>query len=441
MASNDDQGILSYLLSAAGGATRGALSQAGQWLTGRDDSGPPPITPGQKQLTPEQAQWIMKQPGMSPQMLQAAAPIAAQAPGAKPPMPPVSPPMPQRPVLSPQGPGALNVPPVASEEEKARIQGQMVADAPEPPAPNPAAVTFSQAPQATPTGYANKPAVYDGMINAGVGMLRGRNAQESLANGFAGFNAGYDGKVAYDKAEATPKITPLGNGAFSLVAYPNGTQKILSNKEVQEYESQKQKEALEAVYGKQDHAAGIAEKTAIGKENRKASTAASAELQTLKQQLDVNNTALETLPRRDGLTQGGGTGIGGAIAGVLPGKRAAQISVDNMKLAAVKTAAWLKSSANLKGALSNIEGARLDKPLPANNASPAVWKAYLLEQNQLIQEVMANQRAIEARGQGAAAPAAPVASPEVPVAAPAAPQGGKFTNVPGVSSQASSKYY
>lgn len=76
-------------------------------------------------------------------------------------------------------------------------------------------------------------ALHAGLRNAAAHLMS--NDPNAFSKAYAGFNTGYEGKIAFDKAEKTPKVIPLNDGAQSMLVFPDGTQKIVQNAEVQQY--------------------------------------------------------------------------------------------------------------------------------------------------------------------------------------------------------------
>jgi hypothetical protein len=94
---------------------------------------------------------------------------------------------------------------------------------------------------------ANKNGLWNGMGAAGAALLGGTNFNKSLGQAVEGFNGAYDASVDKDRELNQPKVIPMADGAFTLLAYPNGTQKVVKNSEVA------------------DHLAGIKKQDALNK--------------------------------------------------------------------------------------------------------------------------------------------------------------------------------
>lgn len=68
-----------------------------------------------------------------------------------------------------------------------------------------------------------------GLMSAGAGLLAAPNLREGLAAGLTGFNRAYDTELLANR----PKVTPLANGAFSQISFPDGRVEVVSNDQVQ----------------------------------------------------------------------------------------------------------------------------------------------------------------------------------------------------------------
>ena len=77
-------------------------------------------------------------------------------------------------------------------------------------------------------------ALSSGAIAAGAGLLSAPNLREGLSRGLTGFNEGYNTELIANR----PKVTPLADGAFSQVTFPDGRIEIMSNTDVQKFQQQ-----------------------------------------------------------------------------------------------------------------------------------------------------------------------------------------------------------
>lgn len=78
---------------------------------------------------------------------------------------------------------------------------------------------------------ARNQALSAGLIGAGAGLLGAPNLKTGLANALTGFNRSYDVELLANR----PKVTPLANGAFSQISFPDGRVEVVSNSQVQDF--------------------------------------------------------------------------------------------------------------------------------------------------------------------------------------------------------------
>jgi hypothetical protein len=101
-------------------------------------------------------------------------------------------------------------------------------------------------PQAPQAPRKDMNSIYDGLINGGAALLGARNLKEGLGAGVQAFNQGYDDRTNKDRELNQPKVTPLADGAFTLLQFSNGTQKVVKNSEVAGYLNQQKIDAAKA---------------------------------------------------------------------------------------------------------------------------------------------------------------------------------------------------
>lgn len=74
-----------------------------------------------------------------------------------------------------------------------------------------------------------------GLLSLGAGLIGGPTLKEGLSKGLNGFNNAYNESITTNK----PKITPLADGAYTLVTLPDGSTKMMENKPVADYQLMK----------------------------------------------------------------------------------------------------------------------------------------------------------------------------------------------------------
>jgi hypothetical protein len=116
-----------------------------------------------------------------------------------------------------------------------------------------AASQAAPAPQAQSGPYSDKPIMNDGIMSPGTdallrfgaGMLSGRNFMDGLGRGLSGVadvRQGLQQRILeaqrQQRLDNQVKRTPLANGAFIYEQYPDGTSRVVPNKDVQEFQRQ-----------------------------------------------------------------------------------------------------------------------------------------------------------------------------------------------------------
>ena len=264
--------------------------------------------------------------------------------------------------------------------------------------------------QPQPQGRTDSNAIYDGLINGGAALIGGKNLKEGLAGGIAGFNDSYDARVAKDKADKAPKVIPLSDGAFTMLAFPDGTQKVVRNEEVANYITGQKQDATQAALAKIDYQARATAAATQGKEDRKIANDANEALQGTSALMDQYDHALDIVSK-----QGKGAQVAGAVPGI-SGFFGGDTASQNKFLSGLQVDARLAESAKLKGAISEKEQAMLKEPVPSlTDDRETVWKPWLEQRKAALQKVIDFQASQAARG--SQAPAAAPQAPQRPSAA------------------------
>lgn len=76
-----------------------------------------------------------------------------------------------------------------------------------------------------------------GLMSAGAGLLAAPSLSEGLAAGLQGFNKAYDTSLVANR----PKVTPLADGAFSQISFPDGTVQVVRNQDVEKFIMEREK--------------------------------------------------------------------------------------------------------------------------------------------------------------------------------------------------------
>ena len=85
-----------------------------------------------------------------------------------------------------------------------------------------------------------------GFMSAGAGLLAAPDLSSGLAAGLTGFNKAYDTSLVANR----PKVTPLADGAFSQISFPDGTVQVVENKDVEKFIMDKERVRAAAALSK-----------------------------------------------------------------------------------------------------------------------------------------------------------------------------------------------
>lgn len=159
-----------------------------------------------------------------------------------------------------------------------------------------------------------------GLMSAGAGLLAAPSLSEGLAAGLQGFNKAYDTSLVANR----PKVTPLADGAFSQISFPDGTVQIVQNKDVEKFIMDKEKMKAEAalnriVVGAQASAQGKAE--GLG---NTATLAAVPEIIQATQSANTLNDIANTLEKSSNLS--------GPFISMLPESVRSRVAPDSVKI-------------------------------------------------------------------------------------------------------------
>jgi hypothetical protein len=260
----------------------------------------------------------------------------------------------------------------------------------------------------------DKNSIYDGLINGGAALLGAKNLKEGLADGVTGFNNAYDAKTDKDRDLNQPKVTPLADGAFSLLQFSNGTQKVVRNDEVAKYVSQQKLDATTAAIMKLQASAGFQQQGKVDAENRAKADKAKAGLDSINEAIakfDAAGPAIERYGNAHRAAAATGS-IGGAIAGALD----PQVAIDNQQIGELNVQGILEHIKQLPGSASDKDVALLSQNVPAKGADPAVVKDWYARNKEALHRVAQKYSDQVVNAQGGTAQSQPVA--------PVAPTGG-----------------
>lgn len=285
---------------------------------------------------------------------------------------------------------------------------------------------------------ANRPGLSEALIGMGAGLLGSTGESNPLATGlskgFQGFNAGMAQGIENQKA----RVVPIAGGAFSQITHPDGRVEIVPNVEAQKF--------LRTMV--QDKADAAMRQTQYKFDNQPLTPGEQRELRELDTQInDATNkmsavqrakTALSD-PKINDWTRIAASGLpfGKAISEAL-GLPEADV---NRMVEDLKVDAWLVKSAFLKGAISDAENERLNKPMPSSFASKEKLLNWIEEREKDLAKMQQGLNRIRdtdyrrgarpAPAPSAPGPAAnPVPAPAPVESAPLPPVGGGNTDDP-----------
>lgn len=308
------------------------------------------------------------------------------------------------------------VPPYVLEalraQQQAQSQGPMdQAMAPQAPQGPMGAAMAPQAPQGPSMmdrfqARGDKNSIYDGLINGGAALLGAKNLKEGLADGVTGFNNAYDAKTDKDRELNQPKVTPLADGAFSLLQFANGTQKVVKNADVAQFLNQQKLDATTAAIMKLQASAGFQQQGKVDTENRAKADKAKAGLDSINEAItkfDAAGPAIERYGNAHRAAAATGS-IGGAIAGAID----PQVAIDNQQIGELNVQGILEHIKQLPGSASDKDVALLSQNVPAKGADPAVVKDWYARNKEALHRVAQkySDQVVNAQG-GATQPTAP----------------------------------
>jgi hypothetical protein len=278
---------------------------------------------------------------------------------------------------------------------------------------------------------ADSNSIYDGLIKGGAAMMGAKNLQQGLAEGVSGFNDAYDARTDKDKAENTPKVTQLADGAFSSVQYPGKPPVIMKNSEVAGYLDEQKKASAEVMANKLILNANLQNQGRIATENRATAKDATNKLAGIDATIAKFEDAKGAVDRY---------GRGGQAAGLIPGGNlvagvvSPETAVDNQRLQELNVKEVLSAGADLKGATSDKDMLFLAKAAPGPGASPEVLKDWHARTLEAMKNVRAKLQAQIERGDNGGMPQGSQSSPQQPSQRPAASSGG-VQNVDAVTAE------
>lgn len=261
---------------------------------------------------------------------------------------------------------------------------------------------------------ARQDALASGLIGAGAGLLgydKSKGPAAGLGAGLAGFNQAYDTQLVANK----PKVTPLANGAFVLVQYPDGRQEIVKNDEIMKYQTDSKAKELELWKAKESYKGDVQKDVAGAKEDIKNAPEARQAAENTDNLIKRYEGAIDiVMPIKknadgtpvldaDGKPQREPRGRLDQTS-ALPGAKqvgeffGAPAAADNQKLQELTVDETLLKTAQTKGAISNQEMDLFKSPMPQPWADPKVWEEKAKARLEVLRKIKTFQEQEAARG-------------------------------------------
>lgn len=216
-----------------------------------------------------------------------------------------------------------------------------------------------------------------------------------------------------------PKVTPLADGAFSLVTFPDGRTQIMKNDDVAQFLRDQETNKMANALAKIGYQGTVTQANQSAQVNNKTAGEARQALQASQALYDGWNKALGIVEgqAKDNPTMSKAQGLLPGVAGFFGGDQVAS----NKFLQGLKVDETLLNTARTKGAISNAEMELFASPIPAlSDDREKVWKPYIEARLPVIKKLMEFQQAEAARGDQA--PGANIPTPGGGKPAAAAPQ-------------------
>ena len=234
---------------------------------------------------------------------------------------------------------------------------------------------------------ARNSALSSGAIAAGAGLLSAPNLREGLAQGMTGFNRGYNTELLANR----PKVTPLANGAFSQITFPDGRVEVVSNEDVQKFLGEQTDAKVLGKMQLSQYNAGLATDKLQTQADIKERQENAPILQSTEDLLRKYEQATEIVNSQTGedrflgVTDAQIQGISPGIAGFFGGDEAA----NNKFLQGLIVDETLLNTAKTKGAISNAEMSLFKSPMPSlTDNRKEVWAPFVEQRKALLKSVI-----------------------------------------------------
>lgn len=203
-------------------------------------------------------------------------------------------------------------------------------------------------------------------------------------------------------AAKKPKVTPLADGAFSLITYPDGSTKVVKNDDVAQYLGDMQQTKFEQAIQKVITSGRVNAEGAAAKDDVKRGGDAREAVNQTQALLDGWTKAEEVVNQ-----QAKDSPIGSKVQGLFPGIAGFfggdQVAA-NKFLQGLTVDETLLNTARTKGAISDAEMRLFKSPIPSpTDDRETVWKPFIKERMPVIRKLLEFQKSEAARADNPAA--------------------------------------
>jgi hypothetical protein len=250
-------------------------------------------------------------------------------------------------------------------------------------------------------------AMNNSLIAAGSAMLGGKDFQAGTAAAGNAFNDTFDKTLTTQRDLNTPKVTPMADGAFSMVQLPGQQPQVVRNDQVAGF-LQGQKVLQGQI--ELNKAYGVQQMKQQGQDNQQARAQGyenNAKLLQTNNMLQNMDDAYKVVANDDdsGARQLAAKfpGMAGALGvdGAAKNKILANVSVDKQ----------LVQGALQKGAITNQEASAFTSDVPSATDANSVWRAWIERNKPIMQKIQASQQNIVNAGANAGAPGLTASTP------------------------------
>lgn len=203
-------------------------------------------------------------------------------------------------------------------------------------------------------------------------------------------------------ASKKPKVTPLADGAFSLITYPDGSTKVVKNDDVAQYLGDMQQTKFEQAIQKVITSGRVNAEGAAAKDDVKRGGDAREAVNQTQALLDGWTKAEEVVNQ-----QAKDSPIGSKVQGLFPGIAGffgGDQVASNKFLQGLTVDETLLNTARTKGAISDAEMRLFKSPIPSpTDDRETVWKPFIKERMPVIRKLLEFQKSEAARADNPAA--------------------------------------